>query len=78
MIQETRPHAFLTTATSADYKTFLKWILDSYRVKYGSTLSTYWRVLKMRYLDRTGKFLDEGISRDVTNVGCLLTTRDEG
>ncbi len=76
MIKEP-PDDFLKTATSPDYKTFLKWILDNYRVKYGSSLSTYWRILKMWYLDRTGQFL-EGISRDVTNVSCLSTTRDEG
>ena len=63
------PDALHINATAADYNAFLRWTLDHYpRVRFGSTLDLCWRILKMRYLDRTGRFVNEGIARDVTNV----------
>ncbi|KAL8997376.1 MAG: hypothetical protein Q9188_006340 [Gyalolechia gomerana] len=67
------PKSFLQTALAEDFKTFLRWTLDRYpRVRASESLNNYWRVLNMHILDQTGRELDDGIRRDVTNYKKVL------
>jgi hypothetical protein len=52
--------------------TFLKWILDEYRVRKKSTLHEYWRVWRMLYRRCVRYSLHAKITGDINDVGTSL------
>ena len=65
------PLSFLQRCTKEDIMTFLKWILDEYRVRKKSTLHEYWRVWRMLYRRCVGHSLHAKIAGDINNVSSL-------
>jgi hypothetical protein len=63
------PLSFLQYGTKEDIMTFLKWILDEYRVRKRSTLHKYWRVRQMLYRRCVGHSLHAKITGDINDVG---------
>src|SRR5271168_3206667 len=63
------PLSFLQHGTKEDIMTFLKWILDEYRVRKRSTLHEYWRVWRMLYRRCVGHSLHAKIAGDINGVG---------
>jgi hypothetical protein len=68
-MMEEDPLSFLQHCTKADIMTFLKWILDEYRVRKRSTLHEYWRVWRMLYRRCVGYSLHAKIAGDIIDVG---------
>lgn len=62
------PESFLDEARAEDFKSFLKFVMDTYGVKASASLHNYWRLLKMHILDERGRILDDSIKRDILNV----------
>lgn len=49
-----------------DFETVLRWTFDRYpRVGTGSSLGSYWRLLKKHFLELKGRYMDENVARDV-------------
>jgi hypothetical protein len=63
------PLSFLQHGTKEDIMTFLKWILDEYRVRKRSTLHEYWKVWRMLYRRYVGYSLHAKIAGDINDVG---------
>ena len=65
------PLSFLQHCTKEDIMTFLKWVLDEYRVRKQSTLHEYWRVWRMLYRRCVGYSLHAKIAGDINDVSSL-------
>jgi hypothetical protein len=57
------------------FKVYLVWRVKSSRIKKESTVMTYWKILSMVYLQKTGNLMNNGVLRDVRNVSVRVTAR---
>lgn len=66
------PTAFLKTAAVPNFKLFWLWTLNSYkRIKAGSSVENYWRVLRMHIHDAVDRSFNDADKRDILNVRLL-------
>ncbi|SRR6266536_5822486 len=64
------PKHLFKNLKAENVKAFFDWIEDNYvgKIKAGSALSNYWRVLKRFYVRETGRPFDESMRLDCLNV----------
>ena len=73
------PLSFLQHCTKEDIMTFLKWILDEYRVRKWSSLHGYWRIRRMLYRRCVEHSLRAKIAGYINDVGNpIMIVMDEG
>ncbi|EDN09494.1 predicted protein [Histoplasma mississippiense (nom. inval.)] len=68
---------FLENLTAGRVKTYFDWVEDTHRnsIKAASAFDSYWRVLKILYVERTGHGMDSGMEQDCLNYKNVVIKR---
>ncbi|EDN03883.1 predicted protein [Histoplasma mississippiense (nom. inval.)] len=74
---KTTEEEFLENLTAGRVKTYFDWVEDTHRnsIKAASAFDSYWRVLKILYVERTGHGMDSGMEQDCLNYKNVVIKR---
>ncbi|EDN05446.1 predicted protein [Histoplasma mississippiense (nom. inval.)] len=74
---KTTEEEFLENLTAGRVKTYFDWVEDTHRnsIKAASAFDSYWRVLKILYVERTGHGMDSGMEQNCLNYKNVVIKR---